>query len=314
MTIEPKTHHAALDINVMEVKNQKLTILETVKQRAAERHRAVLRPAEEPEREQAVRGEHLGVRRRTAVSAAEIPPDPPVCKGWEEEQPLSVPESSSIRMRAATLLPPFAKGGLGGDFRRLASRCSNPPDGLRRRSNARNPVHDRVPRAHQRRARDRVRHDARHQPRARRVRDARRLHHHRLLPRRHRHLCRDAGDLADRGRPGRPDRRAHDHPLPVRPHDRHHARHLGPEPAADRPGDADLRQLGGQRSCADPGLSARRLPDGRLQPVHHPGHHGAVRRDVGCAQIHARRADRARRDAGSRRGRRRSATTRARST
>src|SRR4051812_1402993 len=32
--IEPKTHHAALDINVMEVKNQKLTILETVKQRA----------------------------------------------------------------------------------------------------------------------------------------------------------------------------------------------------------------------------------------------------------------------------------------
>ncbi len=31
--IEPKTHHAALDIHVMEVKNQKLTILETVKQR-----------------------------------------------------------------------------------------------------------------------------------------------------------------------------------------------------------------------------------------------------------------------------------------
>jgi len=31
---EPKTHHAALDINVMEVKNQKLAILETVKQRA----------------------------------------------------------------------------------------------------------------------------------------------------------------------------------------------------------------------------------------------------------------------------------------
>jgi len=34
VTIEPKTHHAALDINVMEVKNQKLAILETVKQRA----------------------------------------------------------------------------------------------------------------------------------------------------------------------------------------------------------------------------------------------------------------------------------------
>ena len=32
--IEPKTHHAALDIHVMEVKNQKLTIKETVKQRA----------------------------------------------------------------------------------------------------------------------------------------------------------------------------------------------------------------------------------------------------------------------------------------
>ena len=31
--IEPKTHHAALDIHLMEVKNQKLTILETVKQR-----------------------------------------------------------------------------------------------------------------------------------------------------------------------------------------------------------------------------------------------------------------------------------------
>ena len=34
MTIEPKTHHAALDIHLMEVKNQKLTILSTVKQRA----------------------------------------------------------------------------------------------------------------------------------------------------------------------------------------------------------------------------------------------------------------------------------------
>lgn len=34
VTIDPKTHHAALDINVMEVKNQKLTILETAKQRA----------------------------------------------------------------------------------------------------------------------------------------------------------------------------------------------------------------------------------------------------------------------------------------
>lgn len=33
VTIDPKTHHAALDINVMEVKNQKLTILETSKQR-----------------------------------------------------------------------------------------------------------------------------------------------------------------------------------------------------------------------------------------------------------------------------------------
>jgi branched-chain amino acid transport system substrate-binding protein len=33
ITIDPKTHHAALDIHVMEVKNQKLTIKETVKQR-----------------------------------------------------------------------------------------------------------------------------------------------------------------------------------------------------------------------------------------------------------------------------------------
>jgi branched-chain amino acid transport system substrate-binding protein len=33
VTIDPKTHHAALDIHVMEVKGQKLTILETVKQR-----------------------------------------------------------------------------------------------------------------------------------------------------------------------------------------------------------------------------------------------------------------------------------------
>jgi urea transport system substrate-binding protein len=33
VTIEPKTHHASLDIHVMEVKNQKLAILETVKQR-----------------------------------------------------------------------------------------------------------------------------------------------------------------------------------------------------------------------------------------------------------------------------------------
>ena len=33
VTIDAKTHHAALDIFVMEVRNQKLTILETVKQR-----------------------------------------------------------------------------------------------------------------------------------------------------------------------------------------------------------------------------------------------------------------------------------------
>jgi urea transport system substrate-binding protein len=34
VAIDAKTHHASLDINVMEVRNQKLTILETVKQRA----------------------------------------------------------------------------------------------------------------------------------------------------------------------------------------------------------------------------------------------------------------------------------------
>lgn len=33
VTIDPKTHHAALDIHLMEVKNQKLTILQTVKGR-----------------------------------------------------------------------------------------------------------------------------------------------------------------------------------------------------------------------------------------------------------------------------------------
>ena len=33
VTLEPKTHHAALDIRIMEVKNQKLEILETAKQR-----------------------------------------------------------------------------------------------------------------------------------------------------------------------------------------------------------------------------------------------------------------------------------------
>jgi urea transport system substrate-binding protein len=33
VSIEPKTHHAALDIHLMEVKNQKLSILNTVKQR-----------------------------------------------------------------------------------------------------------------------------------------------------------------------------------------------------------------------------------------------------------------------------------------
>ena len=69
--IEPKTHHASLDIKVMEVKNQKLTIKQTFKQRAAERHRRVLRPAEEPEREQAVRSEDLAHR------AAFIPPAKP---------------------------------------------------------------------------------------------------------------------------------------------------------------------------------------------------------------------------------------------
>jgi branched-chain amino acid transport system substrate-binding protein len=33
VSIEPKTHHASLDIHVMEVKGQKLTIKQTVKQR-----------------------------------------------------------------------------------------------------------------------------------------------------------------------------------------------------------------------------------------------------------------------------------------
>jgi branched-chain amino acid transport system substrate-binding protein len=33
VTMEPKTHHAALDIRIMEVRDQKLAILETAKQR-----------------------------------------------------------------------------------------------------------------------------------------------------------------------------------------------------------------------------------------------------------------------------------------
>jgi branched-chain amino acid transport system substrate-binding protein len=33
VAIEPKTHHTSLDIHVMEVKGQKLTIKQTVKQR-----------------------------------------------------------------------------------------------------------------------------------------------------------------------------------------------------------------------------------------------------------------------------------------
>ena len=37
----------------------------------------------------------------------------------------------------------------------------------------------------------------------------------------------------------------------------------------------DLRQHRGQRAGADPGVPARRLPDGRLQPVHHR-HRGAA--------------------------------------
>ena len=47
----------------------------------------------------------------------------------------------------------------------------------------------------------------------------------------------------------RPDRRAHRHPPSLRPDDRHHARHLGPEPADGRPRDADLRQHRGQRAA-----------------------------------------------------------------
>ena len=45
-------------------------------------------------------------------------------------------------------------------------------------------------------------------------------------------------------------RRAPDHPRPVRPHDRHAARHLGPEPVLRRPGDDDLRQHGGRHRRA----------------------------------------------------------------
>ena len=206
--MDGKTHHASLDIKVMEVKGQKLTIKQAFKAAAAERHRGVVQPGEEPEREQAVRGDDLS---------------------W----------------------------------------CGDGPHGLRRRRPARDPVHDRLPGADQRRAGGRVRDDARDQPRARRVRDDRRLHHDRQHPGRHRHLVRDAGAVAAGGGHHRPDRRAGGDPPSVRPHDRHHARHLGPEPADGGAGHADLRQHRGQRAGADPVVPGRRLPDGWLQPVHH---------------------------------------------
>ena len=54
-TIDPQTHHAILDVNIGEVKDQKLDVLEKLHAAAAGRHAGGLRPQEEPEREQAVR-------------------------------------------------------------------------------------------------------------------------------------------------------------------------------------------------------------------------------------------------------------------
>ena len=67
----------------------------------------------------------------------------------------------------------------------------------------------------------------------------------------------------DRRRSDRRDRRAHDHPLALRPHDRHDARDLGPEPVSGRPDDGGVRQhhrraLGAARQFRDRTLSHER--------------------------------------------------------
>ena len=93
-----------------------------------------------------------------------------------------------------------------------------------------------------------------------------------------------------------------DRALPLRPHDRHHAGDLGPEPAAGRPRHADLRQYRRERAGADPRLPGRPLPDGRLQSLRHRGRGAADARHVAGAALHPRRPHRARRHAGRRRG------------
>ena len=154
------------------------------------------------------------------------------------------------------------------------SRCSSGDPG---------PLRDRQPGADQRRAGDHLRHDAGHQSRAWRVPDARRLCGDRRDQPRRQHLDRDAGRRADRGRHHRRRRRATDHPLSLRPHDRHHARDLGPEPVPDRADDGDLRQHHGRHLGAARQFPDRRLPHQRLHAVRDRGRgRGAGRRSSPC--------------------------------
>ena len=71
VAVEPKTHHCALDIHLMLVKDQKLTIIETAKQRPPSDTGPVLRPAEEPRRQQAIRGQDLSRQGRRTRDRAD---------------------------------------------------------------------------------------------------------------------------------------------------------------------------------------------------------------------------------------------------
>ena len=173
------------------------------------------------------------------------------------------------------------------------SRCSPGDPG---------PLRDRQPGADQRRAGDHLRHDAGDQSRPWRVPDARRLCRDRRDQPWRQHLDRDAGGGAGRGRPDRRRRRADDHPLSLRPHDRHHAGDLGPQPVPGRADDGDLRQHHGRHLGAARQFRDRRLPHQRLHAVRHRGRGGGAGRDLRRAALDPARADRARHDAERRHG------------
>ena len=62
VAVEPKTHHCALDIHLMVVKDQKLTIIDTATQRPPSDTAQYCDLSEEPGRQQAVRGQDLSGR------------------------------------------------------------------------------------------------------------------------------------------------------------------------------------------------------------------------------------------------------------